>query len=343
MTSQGFLQFLHAMPYIRQLELIQGFNRIITEPVLLHLLRRPNLERLALHPGPCFDDLLLQRAEAMGIDRCFPALRSFELTEKYPIAVSKILPTMRHLQEIKLNLCEEDEDEFAEDILAPLGHCKSLQEIDFAIALGSSLRLPLQAFLDSIESWKFLRRLTLEASIVDYSSEDGTALNPGGLIALAKGLPHIETLSVNFKMNYGPDVIQELAAFALHCPQLRELDFAVVIDILKLPHVPDCAVFNSMKKLRLRSAFACDAFTPATVWIALADKIDLVLQRYMPLLETFTLSQYAVNDLGNGSGLVCKEVNKRLKLRAGGLRKFRPSENVKEQLNREMFARARQA
>jgi len=341
-TSQGLLQFLHAMPHIRQLESKQGFEKITTEPVMLHLLRRPNLERLALGPVTCIGDSLLQRAEAMGIDRWFPALRSLELTEGYPIAVGKFLPTMRHLQQIKLYLWKK-EAEFAKDILAPLGHCKSLQEINFTLGLGSLLRPPLQDVLESIESWKFLRRLDIGTD-GDHLL-DATVLNPGGLIALAKGLPHLEILCLDFYMNYGPDVIQELAAFALHCSQLRELDVGVVIDILKLPHVLDCAVFNSMKRLRLRSAFACDAYTPATVLIALVDDIDVVLREHMPLLEIFSIWHY--NMLGNGSEWICNELDKRRKLRAvsGRLEGYSclHHEQVRAQLDREMFARARRA
>ncbi|KKA16370.1 Protein kinase-like domain protein [Rasamsonia emersonii CBS 393.64] len=268
-TKEDFLNFLQAMPSLKHLELVMGFEPCLTEDVMVYLLLRPGLEKLAIGAETVLTGSVVHKSfDQTNIpdEAIFPHLRSLEITAE-DRAVRRIMPLLKNLQILTLSILD---CESPTETVRCIASCTRLEGITLSWADGEPVT---GASLEHLASHcPMLRRVELEPeadATVDLSDE--------WFEAIASKLVHLEVLS--FRVIRGAISARSLASLARHCPRLRQVEMPPELEILELDDEPDSVRFPSLETLCL------GPIAPGVRRLESPEEVERVHERIIALLD----------------------------------------------------------
>lgn len=308
LTEDDFLNFLKAMQSIKHLELIIGWDPLLTEKVMTYLMFRPGLEKLGTGHGVRWRYSTVRRALSENPDLVpFPHLRSLQVTaEDKALRLILGLPLLKNTLQ-RIDIAVVDCQSSPVDTPRFASSCTRLEEVIFSWEHGD---LSGTSLVELAAHCPMLRRVQFESengSIVDLSDEK--------IEKLASKLGHLEVLSL--PAIGGTITSRSLASLARHCPRLKDLTMPADVEILQLlDEEPEQEVhFPSLQRLDLENIF--------TVLHPVESKEDLAVfqERIIRLLdERFpSLMDFAFNPTpphGHGSDPLIATVREHLAQRS---------------------------
>lgn len=231
-TSEELIACLEGLPNLTHIVLCSGWEDILDEAVIRHLLLRPNLEMLDIGN----DNTPLRWPEIARLET--ELLKTHILSEIrfLDIVVDKksaeyILTKLQKLQGLHLvwdgdqaNGLENDPSISRCEVLSWLSTCSSLEEVN--ISGHFDFEIPLQSFLDLAQSCPLLRSLEIENA---FFFDDIQSQAPDDFIEnMASNLKHLEQLHLPFIYDFSSS---SLGSLSRHCPKLTSLHVPVIFDL----------------------------------------------------------------------------------------------------------------
>lgn len=293
------------MPSLKHLELIIGWEPLLTEKVMTYLMFRPGLEKLGTDHGVLWRYSTVRRALSENPDLVtFSHLRSLQVTAEEK-ALRLLLPLLKDTLQ-RINIAVVDCQSSPVDTPRFASSCTRLEEVIFSWEHGELSGVSL---VDLASHCPLLRRVQFESdngSIVDISDEK--------MEILASKMSHLEVLSL--PAIGGTITSRSLVSLARHCPRLQDLTIPADVEILQLDEEEEGEVhFPSLQRLDLENIF-----TTVRPPVESKSKEDIA-KRIIHLLDGRfpSLTSFAFNPTpphGHGSDPLISTVRKHLARRS---------------------------
>lgn len=263
------------MASIKHLMLPEGWNSIVDERIMHHLLFRPNLE--LAHLRGRFPWGAIEKLQSnIPIGGLFPRLRSLESSAAEKVLQS-VLPGLRHLQTIDVESITGGVQQpcYALDYLSS---CPRLE----SVALRSLSVIPAKTFLHIASGCPLMR--LFHVNTLSWAHEN-SGITDEVMDRLASSWRQLEVFTLKIRC---PRLsVKSLVSFSRHCPRLFDLDLRARFGLVQLNDEPQEVNFPALQRIRLGGYTLLSLQSERDVAIAY-EQIVAVFEVRFPILLGFS-------------------------------------------------------
>ncbi|CAH0020888.1 unnamed protein product [Clonostachys rhizophaga] len=277
-TVDSFFDFVSGFRSLEEIHLKRGIDHLLSDKILYHLARQPNLRELDI--GHYLSPRLLSDI-SQKIPGAFPALGSLGATVVSD-CVPKIIHILKHVTCLDLRILDNELD-----ALTTLGSTLRLQKIKILYDCRSQLTKSQFLALKALQNLENLAiRSTVDA--IEVSDPSGSLLCDEDFQELVSGMSNLRSLELETIADLG---IDSLLALSASCPMMEELELLTAFDLQKLlTKAGDEPIFPHLRRLEI-SGMPNRIFKSMDDLVMTATNVFTQMEHHFPELETLYLGK----------------------------------------------------
>ncbi|CAG9979832.1 unnamed protein product [Clonostachys byssicola] len=277
-TVDSFFDFVSGFKFLEEIHLKRGVDHLLSDKLLYHLARLPNLRELDIghYLSPRFLSHISQK-----IPGAFPALESLGATIDSD-CVPAITYTLKHVTSLDLTILDAELD-----ALAILGSTLRLQQIK--ILYDCSIQFTASQLL-ALKPLQNLENLTIRSTpgAIEVSHPSGTLFCDEDFQELVSGMPNLRSLELECIADLE---IGSLNSLSVSCPMLEELELLSPFDLQSfLTKAGDEPIFPHLRRLEI-SGIPDRIFKSMDDLVMTATNLFTQMEHHFPELETLYLGR----------------------------------------------------
>ncbi|VUC34632.1 unnamed protein product [Clonostachys rosea] len=277
-TVDLFFDFVSAFKFLEEIHLKCGIDHLLSDKLLYHLARQPNLRELDI--GHYLSPRLLSDI-SQKIPGAFQVLESLGATI-HSACVPETIRTLKNVTCLDLTILDSEVD-----VLTLLGSTPRLQNIKILYDCSIELNTGHLIALKSLQNLENLA-IRLTPGPIEILDPSGSLFSDKDFGELVSGLSNLRCLELELLANL---TIESLQSLSDSCPMLEELELLPAFDLeTLLTKAGDEPMFPCLRRLEL-GGIPDRIFKSMDDLVMTAASVFTLIENHFPELETLSLGK----------------------------------------------------